>query len=146
MNYMKQVAQMLGVELEEKFMLNGYSNKFKFTDYAMYYNCEGVHWVFAPTEAINGLLNGKYKINKLSKPILDEKEKEYLSYLIRPFRNKVQYITKIRYCTAEEIFIGYKGSPDDVSISNIVLPYFDIGTMYKGMKEGKDYTLEELGL
>ena len=29
---------------------------------------------------------------------------------------------------------------------SIVLPYFEKGTMYKGMKVNREYTLKELGL
>lgn len=144
MNYMKDVTQLLGVEIGEEFKIEGHSGnvKYRLTEENLEYLSCG-HW-FSISSTLNNLLNGQYKVAKI--PILDETEQKYLLHIIRPFRDKVQYITKIRYCTSEEIFIGYKGSPDDVSISNIVLPYFDSGTMYKGMKAGKDYTLEELGL
>lgn len=142
MTYMEQIAKMLDVEIGEEFKIKGRDSTFKLKECGLTYHSEMGIWIVCDRIFIS-LLSGNEKIQKT---ILDETEQKYLLHIIRPFRDKVQYITKIRYCTSEEIFIGYKGSPDDVSISNIVLPYFDSGTMYKGMKAGKDYTLEELGL
>ena len=71
--------------------------------------------------------------------ILDETEKRYLSNVIKPFRDKVKAIEKVSY--ARE-FIKIYIKEDEPTI----LPYFEKGTMYKGMKENKEYTLKELGL
>jgi hypothetical protein len=73
--------------------------------------------------------------------ILDEKEKEYLSAVIKPFRSKVEFIEKIAF-SKEKTFIRI-GLKEEASIN---LPYFKDGTMYKNMKLNKKYTLEELGL
>lgn len=67
--------------------------------------------------------------------MLDETEKRYLSNVIKPFRDKVKAIEKVSYL---KIYI----KEDEPTI----LPYFEKGTMYKGMKENKEYTLKELGL
>ena len=83
------------------------------------------------------------------KDILDEEEKKYLSAVIKPFRDRVEYIKKLEayYCrndSRENIFVricGKYGFEDLLS-----LPYFPKGSMYKGMETGKQYTLEELGL
>lgn len=74
----------------------------------------------------------------LEKEILDEKEKEYLSAVIKPFRDRVKFIAK-RIMFDDYICIGL----NDEAIS---LPYFKKGTMYKGMELYKKYTLKELGL
>lgn len=73
--------------------------------------------------------------------ILDEAEKRYLKAVIRPFRARMKYIMKedINYATKEYIRI-------DIGREMINLPKFDSGSMYKGMKLNKGYTLEELGL
>lgn len=71
--------------------------------------------------------------------ILDETEKKYLASIIKPFRNKVESIRK-KASNKEFISIELK---DEASID---FPYFKKGTMYKGMKENKEYTLKELGL
>ena len=81
------------------------------------------------------------------KPILDEKEKEYLSAVIKPFRDQVIYIKKIDMylgCNNGEYIFGELGNKDDVD--TFALPYFPKGNMYKGMETNKKYTLEELGL
>lgn len=74
----------------------------------------------------------------VEKEILDEKEKEYLSAVIRPFKDRIKFIAK-RKMFDDYICIGLN---DEV----ISLPYFKKGTMYKGMELYKEYTLKELGL
>lgn len=70
--------------------------------------------------------------------ILDDVERRYLSAVIRPFRNDVEKIYKTAGGDRERIAFYGK--------SYFFLPYFDAGTMYKGMKPDHAYTLEELGL
>lgn len=77
---------------------------------------------------------------ELVKEILDEKEKEYLNNVIKPFREKVTFIQKDGNRLKEYIKICIKND------ANIGLPYFETDTMYKGMKIYKEYTLTELGL
>lgn len=75
--------------------------------------------------------------------ILDKKEKEYLSNVIKPFKNKVANIEKFEYNRdrlKEFITISIK---NDYAIN---LPNFKKNTMYKNMKINKQYTLKELGL
>ena len=71
--------------------------------------------------------------------ILDEKEKEYLRAVIRPFKERVMYIKKIICGNQEYIEICVFGE-------FVHFPFFEKGKMYKGMEEHKEYTLEELGL
>lgn len=76
--------------------------------------------------------------------ILDEAEKRYLRGVIRPFRDKVKTIgkkyNKMNGKDNEYLTIILKEEP------NMDFPNFEPNTMYKGMKIGKQYTLEELGL
>lgn len=74
----------------------------------------------------------------LEKEILDEKEKEYLSAVIKPFRDRIEYIMKVED-VLEYIAIYLKNE-------RLPFPYFDKGTMYKGMELNKKYTLKELDL
>lgn len=78
----------------------------------------------------------------VEKEILDEVEKEYLSNVIRPFRDKVEYIMEVTSwpCVGKE-YIKIRLIEEGMG-----LPYFEKGSMYKGMEEEKEYTLEELGL
>lgn len=81
--------------------------------------------------------------------ILDEKEKEYLSAVIKPFRDRVTYIKKVDTylgCNKNCEYIFGKLSNKDTVIDVFTLPWFPKGSMYKGMELGKEYTLEELGL
>ena len=78
--------------------------------------------------------NSEYK-----EPILTEEEKAYLSAVIKPFRDKVKCILK---CSNSGEWIAIK-IIDDATIN---FPYFEKGSMYKGMKLDRKYTLEELGL
>lgn len=73
------------------------------------------------------------------KKILDDKEKEYLNAVIKPFRDRVIYIRKDCYHFEEWISIYIEGE-------HIELPYFKEGTMYKGMELDKEYSIGELGL
>ena len=75
-----------------------------------------------------------------NKPILDDAEKEYLSAVIRPFKDKVEYICKTADYDGEYITIGM------VKDSTMLFPYFKKNTMYEGMEANKEYTLKELGL
>lgn len=110
------------------------------------YADDGVYRMNSNSNAIllRGLINwleDEYKV-----PILDKKEKEYLSAVIRPWRDKVDCIRKQRLLTEENyefIRIVYR---DTTRTARIELPNFEKGTMYKGMELGKEYSLEELGL
>lgn len=80
---------------------------------------------------------------ELEKPdILTKKEKECLQKAIGSFRNKVEYIAKINGRNGYEfISIGIGCNLWDMYGFPI-----EGGTMYKNMKVGKKYSLEELGL
>lgn len=82
------------------------------------------------------------------KEVLDVKEKEYLSAVIRPFKNRIRSISKKHYFEYEYISISMFDIPNDnLGIEdNPDLPLFKKGKMYKGMKLDKEYTLKELGL
>lgn len=73
--------------------------------------------------------------------ILDDVEKAYLSAVIKPFREKVEYIQKCFDLGSKAyIYIYVK------KCGSMIFPTFRKGTMYKGMEVNKKYTLEELGL
>lgn len=145
MNYMEQVAHMLGVRLEEEFKLDDSDDyKYKITKDGMFmYSGFASDW-FSANHILLGVLIGKYEIKK---PILDEVEKEYLSAVIKPFRDRVKCIVKRDYemkYENEYIFIVF--DDDGCMQIKMCFPSFKKGTMYKGMELNKNYTLEELGL
>ena len=141
-NKMADVAKLLGVELEEEFKIKGFVNKCKLSTYGlMCWSDTSQDWVLS--SAIGELLNGLDEIVKLpeqQEPILSKEEKEYLSAVIKPFRNKVISISKKSANYGEFIDIVIDEAED------IYLPYFKPGKMYQGIGVNREYTLEELGL
>ena len=105
-------------------MVNGYCEGF---------NCEGC-----------GERVLKWLLEEAKEPVLDDVEKEYLSAVIKPFRKKVSYISKLEK--------GYPETDQFIKITLIndeyvCLPYFTRKSrMYIGMKPFRHYTLQELGL
>lgn len=86
------------------------------------------------------------------KDVLDEKEKEYLKSIIRPFKDRVEYIEKKinMNCTGRSFYyitIATKSVVNDNIMEITALPYFNLESkMYEGMELNKEYTLKELGL
>lgn len=74
--------------------------------------------------------------------ILDETEKKYLAEVIRPFRQRIQFIQKRKEITEINPYLRIVFKDND----KLVFPYITNKTMYKGMEVNKKYTLEELGL
>ena len=136
-NKMKEVAKLLGVELEEDFKVYGWDGFCKITELGLERYVKERSWLM-DSIMLTDLIKGTAKIIKIPKPILTDKEKEYLSAVIKPFRDRVSSIPKDG--PLEYITISLDG--DDFAI----LPNFKVGTMYKGMEINKRYNLEELGL
>jgi hypothetical protein len=86
------------------------------------------------TSAYNAWLEEEY-----DPKILTDKEKAYLSAVIKPFKEEVETIEKASFEECEQLQIS---DGDTV----MAFPCFEKGTMYKGMEAYKEYTLEELGL
>ena len=149
MNYMPEVAQMLGLELNENFrfksrLIDLSTYEFKFTeDYLMYYHTEGDYWNKASFDTLCNLINGKYEVIKLPKSILAKEERKYLSRVIKPFREKILHISKLSSKNGESICIDIRYDWEEDSI---ILPKFAAGTLYKGMEIGKEYSIKELNL
>ena len=141
-NYMEQVAQMLGVELEEEFNIDCSNVTYKITEDGMFY-WSGEQYGWQPINSwLTELLSGKIKIIK--KPILDEVDREYLSNIIKPFRKQVISIGKLATGNYECIVIKYRNI--NGYTGTMCFPAFEKGTMYKGMEANKQYSLEDLGL
>lgn len=71
--------------------------------------------------------------------ILTEKEKAYLSAVIKPFKEKMESIKKVSF--GEDEYLRFCLKCEIISF-----PFFGEGTMYKGMEANREYTLKELGL
>ena len=147
MNYMEQIAKMLNVEIDEEFKIEGYDDnlKFKFTENRFLQSYGDVYgWV--DSISIMTVLEGRAKIIKLPKPkpVLDDVEKEYLSYLIKPFRHRIKYFYKYPCGNEYEAICVIMGTNDYSGY--LAFPKFKKDSMYKGMKLMREYTLDELGL
>lgn len=76
------------------------------------------------------------------KETLEDEEKQYLSNIIKPFRESVVWIGKVKVYDPDREYIQILIDTNE----EINLPSFEIGEMYKGMEVNKRYELEELGL
>ena len=118
------------------------SNNCKY-EFVVYYNFIEIHREnFNNSDSRCGAFT-KWLEEEYKPEILTDKEKAYLSTVIKPFRKDIESVKKLEnYYTAQEyIHIAMKKGTDYCS-----LPWFRKGTMYKGMEAYKVYTLEELGL
>ena len=97
MNHIPEIAHMLGLEIGEEFFIKGCIDdfRFKFTEEDVGYFYDGT-WVSILCY-LGNLLNGKWELVKISKPILTKEEREYLSMVIKPFRDEIEYIHKFTY-------------------------------------------------
>ena len=92
------------------------------------------------TQAMNEI--GEWLEEEYKLAILTDKEEAYLSAVIKPFREEVESIKKIDIEKDEQQL--QLQIPNGLVIMDF--PLFKKGAMYRGMEEGRDYTLEELGL
>ena len=151
MNYMKQVAKMLGVEIGEEFKISDSRHRYKFNETGLVgYVCGS--WV-DQLYALTKILNGEYKIIKLPKALLTDEEKEYLSRVIKPF------IVDSIEATADSVLIKvtiYKSALDDDSMPMLCnMRFCGYYTMaipktermpFNGLCENTIYTTKELDL
>ena len=85
MNYYKQFAEMLGLELEQEFVLTDVDgnrkNKYtyKITEYGLLYKSTTLNWAISSLGTIGKLLDGDYKA--VPKPWKPKKEEKYWIYL-----------------------------------------------------------------
>lgn len=85
----------------------------------------------------------KWLLSEYKEPILNDAEKEYLSAVIKPFRKKVNHITKIEADDSKNCFIRITVNTTE----HVNLPFFNTESdMYKGMMSFRSYTPQELGL
>lgn len=135
-NKMKEVAKLLGVELNVPFMINNLKeNGLYVLKEGGIYNVESGLWC---EPLLTYLLCG---IHEIEKPILTEKEKKYLEGVLYPFKDRVAYIEKRKSFDKRSFLVIVMKTEN-----NIPFPSFKNDEMYKGMKADKEYPLEELRL
>lgn len=133
-NKMKQIAELLGVEFNSYFKIKGAD----YNPYIIYENGLFDRQNRNVIEHIGYLLMGDYEVEK---PILTEKEKRYLRGVLRPFRDRVECISKKELAITEQSIRVYFYDEESMSFPN-----FEKGTMYKGVEIDRKYTIKELGL
>lgn len=140
-NKMKKLAELLGVEINKPFNIKGYPFSPCILTKNGMINDDG----FIANNRLFELLIGKLEIEK---PILNDSEKDYLENVLRPFKDRVVYVEKIKPGDPNYEYIGFKIIYEDHICPNnwCYLPYFKEGTMYKNMELDKYYSLDELGL
>ena len=149
MNHMAKVDHMLWLELNENFHVKLDPNvtlesDYRFTEKGlMRYHKIYEEWEYAIYDTFLHLLDGKYEVIKLPKSILAKEERNYLSKVIKPFREKILHISKLSSKDGESICIDIRYDWEEDSI---MLPKFATGTLYKGMEIGKEYSVKDLGL
>lgn len=100
-NHMKEVAKLLGVELEEVFRLEKYESYFRFTREYFESSLDGNNWSIAHNLTLLAVLNGAATIKKLPwKPKYDEKY--YIPSISNAFGyNKKESSNGQSYCYLE---------------------------------------------
>ena len=91
------------------------------------------------------------KRKESKKEILNNAERTHLKRAIKPFRDKVRRIVKTKEISTfmknrEFILIYFTDEMQRDNTLFVILEDFEEGTMYKGMEEGKAYTIDELRL
>lgn len=110
-------------------------------DFVIYYTSMEIYREFFSGSISTCSTFTKWLEEEYKPQILTEKENAYISAVIKPFREKVEYIQKCFDLGSKAyIYIHVK------KCGSMIFPTFRKGTMYKGMEEGRKYTLEELGL
>lgn len=112
-----ELLKLAGIDLTEVYKANYYENKKSLVD-----------WL----------------LQDYKEPILEEDEREYLAAVIRPFKENVCTVCK-KYIQSYS-GLSYEYIVVKLNAERWGFPKFVEGTMYKGMKENKKYTLKELGL
>ena len=148
-NKMKEVAKLLGIEMYVPFYIKNSKGVLSICNPCMLrddflYDSDN----HACPMTLNYLLNGVYEIER---PILDDVEKRYLEGVLKPFKDRVEFIEKCEQCMPgkgykEYIIIAISSNIGYSNHEDVPMPYFEKGTMYKGTEVNKQYTLEELGL
>lgn len=138
----EKFLELLGVKLGQKFKVEGKYFPYYFKEpkenHLILYFGKGTQCI--TSELFPELLTSN--ITPIEETILTDKEKEYLKNVCRPFKDKIEYIKKIKRISCQEEYLLIV----IVNDLGVAFPNFKLGTMYKGMEYDKEYTLKELGL
>ena len=145
MNHMEEVVKILGIKFYEKFRIDGSDRTYQINEDGMFFENEQGIWQEDVT-VLYGLLIGDIDLINLPENTLTDKEREYLLNIIKPFKDKVRFITKDCYAPGGDQHIDICYLSKNCDFEHIYFPEFEKGTMYNGMNLGKPYELDELML
>lgn len=111
-SYMKEVAKLLGVDLEEPFRLERYDCYFQLTEEDFEQSFNGVRWSTADSTILKFILNGRTTIKKL--PWKPKNDEEY-------------YIPNISNVSGYDNFYWQKDNSDE--------KYYNLGIVCKSKEE-----------
>lgn len=114
--------------------------KMKENDTIVVYGLNGGKEVYSFTYEDYRDISAKHN-NEIT-PIIDNVEKEYLSAVIKPFKDKVKCITKEKCGDKRKDYIQIMLDDNETAL----LPCFNSGVMYRRMEYGREYMLRDLGL
>ena len=146
MNLIPEVAKLLDLEIGEEFKVvdaAGFDyGVFRLGENYIEQKLRNDKWLLSYEHMIGAIICGRLKVVKLPKQLLDKKEKEYLAYVIKPFKDKIEYLYKKSHLDNKNEWIAIKMKDDE----SVHFPSFKKDSMYKGMELERNYSLEELGL
>lgn len=146
MNLIPEVAKLLNIELGEEFKIfdaAGFDyGVFRLGENYIEQKLRNDKWLLSYEHMIGAIVCGRLRVVKLPKQLLDEKEKEYLAYIIKPFKDKVEYLYKESTLNNNKEWLSIKMKDNEY----VHFPSFKKDSMYKGMELERNYSLEELGL
>lgn len=102
MNYMKDVAKILGVELEEEFKIKGFEPIYKITNYGLVIKTDSNNWYEMSGDTFLQLIRGDYVIRKL--PWQPKKGEKY-------YTPSIDFDRAICYC--------WDGYPSDFALKEV---------------------------
>lgn len=145
MNLIPEIAKLLNIEIGEEFKLFDTTNHdygvFRLGENHIEQKSKDGKWSLSCEFILGAIVRGRLKVVKQNESILTEKEKEYLAAVIKPFRDRVEYVRKYAHIDNKHEWI-------EIVFTNIFMcfPFFEKGTMYKGMELDREYELEDLDL
>ena len=148
MNYLVEIIDKLGVKIDEVFYLNdNYETKYKFNcNYLLSYDDLENYWI-QNDKMLAAILRGDRTIVKSPPPLLYDDERKYLSYVIKPWKDKVDGIYKMKFYNHNQQALEYEfiriDTKDQATMS---FPKFKAGTKYRMMELGHKYSVEDLNL
>ena len=90
MSYMQEIAEMLGLEIDEEFSIANTGLIYKFVDNGLLQKHSPIMTWHYDNDMLRCLLSGEYEVVKLPKSILTEEERDYLYSVVKPFRDDVK--------------------------------------------------------